>query len=53
MSYAIGGAAKGAAVGAAAGAAGSGLAALIRRGDALVLEPGTLIEIVLDRPIER
>jgi hypothetical protein len=49
----IGGAAKGAAVGAAAGAAGSGLAALIRRGDALVLEPGTLIEIVLDRPIER
>src|SRR5215813_10594482 len=47
----VGGAAKGAAVGAAAGAAGSGLAALIRRGDALVLEPGTMIEIVLDRPI--
>src|SRR5262245_31912803 len=49
----VGGAAKGAAVGAAAGAAGSGLAALIRRGDALVLEPGTMFEIVLDRPIER
>jgi hypothetical protein len=49
----VGGAAKGAAVGAAAGAAGSGLAALIKRGDALVLEPGTMIEIVLDRPIER
>jgi hypothetical protein len=49
----VGGAAKGAAAGAAAGAAGSALAALIRRGDALVLEPGTMIEIVLDRPIER
>jgi len=49
----VGGAAKGAAVGAAAGAAGSGLAALIRRGDALVLEPGTMIEIVLDRAIQR
>jgi hypothetical protein len=49
----VGGAAKGAAVGAAAGAAGSGLAALIKRGDALVLEPGTMIEIVLDRPIQR
>jgi len=49
----VGGAAKGAAVGAAAGAAGSSLAALIRRGDALVLEPGTMIEIVLDRPIQR
>jgi hypothetical protein len=49
----VGGAAKGAAVGAAAGAAGSGLAALIRRGDALILEPGTMIEIVLDQPIQR
>lgn len=49
----VGGAAKGAAAGAAAGAAGSALAALIRRGDALVLEPGTMIEIVLDRPINR
>jgi hypothetical protein len=49
----VGGAAKGAAAGAAAGAAGSALAALIRRGDALVLEPGTMIEIVLDRPIQR
>jgi len=48
-----GGAATGAAAGAAAGAAGSGLAALIKKGDALVLEPGTMIEIVLDRPIER
>jgi len=49
----VGGATRGAAAGAAVGAAGSGLAALIRRGDALVLEPGTMIEIVLDRPIER
>jgi hypothetical protein len=49
----LGGAATGAAAGAAVGAAGSALAALIRRGDALVLEPGMLIEIVLDRPIER
>jgi hypothetical protein len=49
----VGGAAKGAAAGAAGGAAGSALAALIRRGDALVLEPGTMIEMVLDRPIER
>ena len=49
----VGGAAKGAAVGAAAGAAGSGLAALIRKGDPLILEPGTMIEIVLDRPIQR
>jgi hypothetical protein len=49
----LGGAAKGAAAGAAAGAAGSALAALIRKGDPLVLEPGMLIEIVLDRPIER
>jgi hypothetical protein len=49
----LGGASKGAAAGAAAGAAGSGLAALIKRGDALVLEPGTMIEIVLDRPIQR
>jgi hypothetical protein len=48
-----GGAAKGAAAGAAAGAAGSALAALIRRGDPLILEPGTMIEIVLDRPIPR
>jgi hypothetical protein len=48
-----GGAAKGAAAGAAGGAAGSALAALIRKGDPLVLEPGTMIEIVLDRPIER
>jgi len=49
----VGGAPKGAAVGAAAGAAGSGLAALIKRGDALILEPGTMIEIVLDQPIQR
>ena len=49
----VGGAAKGAAVGAAAGAAGSGLAALIKRGDPLILEPGTMIEIVLDQPIQR
>jgi len=49
----VGGAVRGAAVGSAAGAAGSGLAALIRRGDPLVLEPGTMIEIVLDRPLQR
>jgi hypothetical protein len=49
----VGGAGKGAAAGAAGGAAGSAVAALIRRGDALVLEPGTMIEIVLDRPIQR
>ena len=49
----LGGAGRGAAAGAAGGAAGSALAALIRRGDPLVLEPGTMIEIVLDRPVER
>jgi hypothetical protein len=48
-----GGAVKGAAIGAAAGGAGSALAALIRKGEALILEPGTMIEIVLDRPIEK
>jgi len=47
------GAAKGAAVGAVAGAAGSALAALIRKGAPLVLEPGTMIEIVLDRDIRQ
>jgi len=47
------GAAKGAVVGGAAGAAGSALAALIRKGAPLVLEPGTMIEIVLDRELKR
>src|SRR5215831_378686 len=45
--------ARGAAVGAGAGAAGAAVAALIKKGAPLVLEPGTLFEIVLNRPIER
>jgi len=48
-----GGAARGAAIGAGAGAAGAAVAALIKKGAPLVLEPGTLFEIVLNRPIER
>lgn len=48
-----GGALQGAAIGAGVSVAGAALIALIRRGDPLVLEPGTLIEIVLDRPIPR
>jgi len=48
-----GGAAKGAAVGAGAGAAGGAIVALIKKGAPLVLEPGTLIEIVLNRDLER
>ena len=42
----------GAAVGGVAGAAAGTAAVLLTRGKDLVLEPGTTIEIVLDRPIE-
>jgi len=48
-----GGAAKGAAIGAGAGAAGAAVVALLKKGAPLVLEPGTLFEIELSRPIER
>ena len=43
---------KGAAIGGAAGGAVGTAAVLLTRGKDLVLEPGTTIEIVLDRPIE-
>ena len=43
---------KGAAIGGAGGAAVGTAAVLLSRGTDLVLEPGTTIEIVLDRPIE-
>jgi type IV secretion system protein VirB10 len=43
---------KGAAVGGAGGAAVGTAAVLLTRGKDLVLEPGTTIEIVLDRPVE-
>jgi len=49
---AIGGGGKGAAVGGGGGAAVGTAAVLLSRGKDLVLEPGTTIEIVLDRPIE-
>jgi hypothetical protein len=44
--------AKGAAVGGAGGAAVGAATVLLTRGKDLVLEPGTTLEIVLDRPIE-
>jgi hypothetical protein len=44
--------AKGGAIGGAGGAAVGTAAVLLTRGDDLVLEPGTVIEIVLDRPLE-
>src|SRR5262245_52224065 len=44
--------AKGAAIGGAGGAAAGTSAVLLTRGKDLVLEPGTTIEIVLDRAIE-
>ncbi len=47
-----GGGGKGAAVGGVGGAAVGTAAVLLSRGKDLVLEPGTTIEIVLDRPIE-
>lgn len=43
---------KGAAIGGAGGAAVGTAAVLLTRGKDLILEPGTTIEIVLDRPIE-
>jgi hypothetical protein len=43
---------KGAAVGGAGGAAVGTAAVLLTRGKDLVLEPGTTIEIILDRPLE-
>jgi type IV secretory pathway VirB10-like protein len=48
----IAGGGKGAAVGGAGGAAVGTAAVLLSRGQDLVLEPGTMIEIVLDREIE-
>jgi len=43
---------KGAVIGGAGGAAAGTAAVLLTRGKDLVLEPGTTIEIVLDRPLE-
>ena len=43
---------KGAVVGGGVGAAAGAAAVLLARGKDLVLEPGTTIEIVLDRPLE-
>ena len=43
---------KGAVVGGGVGAAAGTAAVLLTRGKDLVLEPGTTIEIVLDRPVE-
>lgn len=48
----IAGGGKGAVIGGAGGAAVGTAAVLLTRGRDLVLEPGTTIEIVLDRPIE-
>ena len=48
----IAGSGKGAAVGGAGGAAVGTAAVLLSRGKDLVLEPGTTIEIVLDRELE-
>lgn len=48
----IAGRGTGAAVGGVGGAAAGTAAVLLSRGKDLVLEPGTTIEIVLDRPVE-
>ena len=48
----IGGHGKGAGIGGAGGAAVGTAAVLLSRGQDLVIEPGTTIEIVLDRPLE-
>lgn len=48
----IGGHGKGAGIGGAGGAAVGTAAVLLSRGKDLVIEPGTTIEIVLDRPLE-
>ena len=49
---AVGGGGKGAAIGGAGGAAVGAVGVLLTRGNDLVLEPGTTLEIVLDRPVE-
>ena len=43
---------KGAAIGGGIGGAAGAAAVLLSRGKDVVLEPGTTIEIVLDRPLE-
>jgi hypothetical protein len=48
----VGGHGKGAGIGGAGGAAVGTAAVLLSRGKDLVIEPGTTIEIVLDRPLE-
>jgi type IV secretion system protein VirB10 len=48
----IAGGGKGAAIGGAGGAAVGAIGVLLSRGQDLVLEPGTMVEIVLDRPVE-
>ena len=48
----IAGGGKGAGIGGAAGGAAGAATVLLTRGPDLVLEPGTTIEIVLDRPLE-
>ena len=48
----IGGHGKGAGVGGVGGAAVGTAAVLLSRGKDLVIEPGTTLEIVLDRPVE-
>jgi type IV secretion system protein VirB10 len=48
----IAGRGKGAAIGGAAGGAAGAATVLLTRGPDLVLEPGTTIEIILDRPLE-
>jgi hypothetical protein len=48
----IGAGGKGAATGGAIGAAAGTAAVLLTRGKDLVLEPGSTIEVVLDRPLE-
>jgi hypothetical protein len=48
----IAGRGKGAAIGGAAGAGVGVATVLLTRGPDLVLEPGTTIEIILDRPVE-
>lgn len=49
---AVGGGRKGAAIGGAGGTAIGAVGVLLTRGDDLVLEPGTTLEIVLDRAVE-
>ncbi len=48
----IAGGRRGGAIGAAGGAATGAIGVLLSRGQDLVLEPGTTLEIVLDRPLE-